>query len=309
MSTIEERIDLAKKEILDTSNIVTFNRLYCFTTENINGYIDRFNLEGKSLLTVGSSSDQVLNAHFLGCNDITLIDINEFTKDFFYLKKAAIENLNYKQFFKFMSLEGTIIKNRKSFNVKTLKKIIVHIDDDEAKQFWQELVENFNSKEIKKLFTPDVPFTYELKELNNYLQDEESYHKIKKTIKNLKPTFITANIYNYELKRNYDNIFLSNVADYNEVDETFKLYTRLKENINAGGSILIAYLYGPNYMSATRKINDLAKTEKLFSDAETFSIRGREDIELRIREHNENGLGAWYIENTPDDILVYRKRK
>lgn len=76
MSTIEERIDLAKKEILDTSNIVTFNRLYCFTTENINEYIDRFNLEGKSLLTVGSSSDQVLNAHFLGCNDITLIDIN-----------------------------------------------------------------------------------------------------------------------------------------------------------------------------------------------------------------------------------------
>ena len=309
MSTIEERIDLAKKEILDTSNIVTFNRLYSFTTENINGYIDRFNLEGKSLLTVGSSSDQVLNAHFLGCNDITLIDINEFTKEFFHLKKAAIQKLSYKQFFKFMSMEGTIIKNRKSFNLKTFNKIIDHIEDLESKHFWKEIVTNFEPKEIKKLFTPDVPFTYELKELNNYLQDKESYHKIKKTIKNLNPKFITANIYKYKLKRNYDNIFLSNIADYNEVDETYKLYNRLKNHVNAGGAILIAYLYGPNYMSATRKINDIQKTEKLFSDAHTFSIRGREDIELRIREHSEEGFGAWYIENTPDDILVYRKGK
>ncbi|MDO4995762.1 MAG: DUF3419 family protein [Bacilli bacterium] len=305
MSTIEERIALAKKEILDTSNIATFNRLYCFTTENINGYIDRFNLKGKSLLTVGSSSDQVLNAHFLGCKDITLIDINKFTKEFFYLKKAAIERLSYKQFFKFMSMEGTVIRNRKSFNKKTFNKIIEHIEDPESKHFWKEIVTNFEPKQIKKLFTPDVPFTYELKELNNYLQDEESYHKIKKTIKKLKPKFITANIYKYKLKRNYDNIFLSNIADYNDVDETYKLYNRLKDNINAGGAILIAYLYGPNYMSATRKINDIEKTEKKFSDAHTFQIRGREDIELRIRE---NSPASWYLASTPDELLVYRKK-
>ena len=85
MSTLEERIKKAKREILDTSNIITFDNLYSFTTENINGYINKFDLKDKSLLTVGSSSDQVLNAHFLGCNDITLIDINEFTKDLYFL--------------------------------------------------------------------------------------------------------------------------------------------------------------------------------------------------------------------------------
>lgn len=306
MSNIEERIDLAKKEILDTTNIVTFNRLYCFTTENINGYIDRFNLEGKSLLTVGSSSDQVLNAHFLGCKDITLIDINHFTKEFFHLKKAAIEKLSYKQFFKFMSMEGTVKRNNKSFNKKTFNKVIEKIDDPESKHFWKEIVTNFETKEIKKLFTPDVPFTYVLKEVNNYLQDKESYHKMKMTIKNLNPKFITANIYKYELKRNYDNIFLSNIADYNDVDETYKLYSRLKNNINAGGAILIAYLYGPNYMSNKRKINDIQETEKKFKDAHTFQIRGVEDIELRIRE---NSVASWYLASTPDELLVYRKKK
>lgn len=58
-------------------------------------------------------------------------------------------------------------------------------------------------------------------------------------------------------------------------------------------------------MSATRKINDIEKTEKKFSDAHTFQIRGREDIELRIREHSP---ASWYLASTPDELLVYRKK-
>lgn len=299
MYNLEERIKKAKKEILDTSNIITFDNLYTFTTENINGYINKFNLKDKSLLTVGSSSDQVINANFLGCNDITLIDINHFTKDFFYLKKAAITELSYKEFFKFMSMEGTIKRNNKSYNLKTFERIIDKIDDEEAKIFWKELTDTFKPKEIKKLFTPDVPFTYELKVLNNYLKNEESYNKTKSTIRNLKPNFINANIYKYKLNRNYDNIFLSNIADYNKVDDTYELYNRLKDNLNPGGKILVAYLYGTNYMAPDKEINDLEQTSNLFNDAVFHSIKGREDIELRIR----------YIDYIPDDVLVYQKKK
>lgn len=306
MSNVEEKIYFAIKEISDTSNIVTFNRIYSFTTENIRGYINSFDLKEKSLLTVGSSSDQVLNAFFVGCMDITLIDVNIFTKEFFYLKKAAIEQLNYKDFIKFMCMEGTIKRNNKSFNIKTFNKIIPYIDDIESKKFWQELVTNYKPQKIKKLFTPDVPFTYELKELNNYLQDKESYTKMQGIIKNLKPKFITADIYKYKLKRNYDNIFLSNIADYNNVDATYKLYNNLKDNLNPGGSILIGYLYGPNFMHETREINDLEKTKELFNDAYMFKIRGKEDIELRI---NNNLFSGLFFESTPDEILVYRKRK
>lgn len=43
-----------------------FSKLYPFTTENIAGYIDNFNLKNKSLLTVGSSGDQVINAALKG---------------------------------------------------------------------------------------------------------------------------------------------------------------------------------------------------------------------------------------------------
>ena len=39
-----------------------FQLLYPFTTENITGYINNFNLYQNTLLTVGSSGDQVINA-------------------------------------------------------------------------------------------------------------------------------------------------------------------------------------------------------------------------------------------------------
>lgn len=88
-------IEKAKKQVSNPNYDETFNKIYPGTTENIKGYIDFFDLKNKSLLTVGSSSDQVLNACFNGCYDITLIDINPFTKEFFHLKKAAIERLDY----------------------------------------------------------------------------------------------------------------------------------------------------------------------------------------------------------------------
>ena len=78
-----------------------FDEIYPFTTENIAGYINKFDLNNKSLLTLGSSSDQAINAIMSGCKDISIIDICPFTKFYFYLKKAAILSLNYDEFLSF----------------------------------------------------------------------------------------------------------------------------------------------------------------------------------------------------------------
>ena len=73
-------------------------RINTFTTENINGYINYFDLKNKSLLTVGSSGNQLLNAYFYGTRDITLFDINPYAKYYAYMKVAAILTLNYDEF-------------------------------------------------------------------------------------------------------------------------------------------------------------------------------------------------------------------
>lgn len=56
----------------DDLGIGNFINIYPFTTENIAGYINEFELKDKSLLTVGSSGDQVINAALYDCQDITL---------------------------------------------------------------------------------------------------------------------------------------------------------------------------------------------------------------------------------------------
>lgn len=52
-----------------------FLRPYPFTTENISGYVKEFDLNNKSLLTLGSSGDQVINASLFNCKDIHVVDI------------------------------------------------------------------------------------------------------------------------------------------------------------------------------------------------------------------------------------------
>lgn len=57
-------------------NINSFQKIYPFTTENIAGYITQLDIKNKSVLTVGSSSDQVFNCLLLEAKEVTLFDIN-----------------------------------------------------------------------------------------------------------------------------------------------------------------------------------------------------------------------------------------
>ena len=89
------------KIIYDKAFNKGFERIYPFATENISGYIDTFNLKNKKLFTVGSSGDQVLNAIYRDCNDVTVLDINPYTKFYYYLKAAAIIVLSKNEFYDF----------------------------------------------------------------------------------------------------------------------------------------------------------------------------------------------------------------
>ena len=97
-----------------------FSRIYTFTTENISGYLKYFDLKDKTLLTVGSSGDQILNAYFYGARDITLYDINPYAKYYIYLKVAAILSLDYKEFQYFFFKYGLNEYGNKEYNNKKM---------------------------------------------------------------------------------------------------------------------------------------------------------------------------------------------
>ena len=67
-----------------------YQEVYPFTTENIQGYMKELDLEGKNVLTVGSSLDQAYNALALGANTVRVLDINANTKKYCAMKSKLI---------------------------------------------------------------------------------------------------------------------------------------------------------------------------------------------------------------------------
>ena len=69
-----------------------FDKVYPFTTEMISGYFKEIDFKDKTVLTVGSSSDQAFNALLLGAKKIKVYDINVNTAKFGKIKKDIILN-------------------------------------------------------------------------------------------------------------------------------------------------------------------------------------------------------------------------
>lgn len=282
--------------------------IYPFTTENISGYIDKFNLKDKSLLTVGSSGDQVINAILKGCKDITLLDINPYTKFYYYLKVASILSLDLDEFMGFLRYKdypNIFEDNKNVFNIETWNKVktVLRLIDYESYLFWDELFQTINPTKIRKrLFSLDEYNTDIISSCNNYLKSRDLYEKTRNNVKKIRPTFINGNIFNIELKRKYDNIWLSNIGTSITKEEMLiKMTDNLVRFLNKDGLLLICYLYetdkNTKYKDNWSIIYNLDKTFELLKDYQPYLETFTGINDLKFSSNNMN-----------DSILVYRKK-
>lgn len=309
---IRNAINLSNDKLMNCHNISEdsgqFFWIYPFTTENINGYIDMFDLKDKALLTVGSSGDQAINAILKDCKDITLLDINPFTKYYFNLKKAGLLTLNYEEFCKFfcyVDYPKVFKYNLESFNYNSyikLKEVLKNIDED-SYLFWDTLFDVCKENDVrKKLFSSDEERVSVVKQMNTYLKNESNFNETKIKIKNINPMFINGDIFKIKLEKTYDNIFLSNIGTYYSLEDTRKLIEKLDNKLNINGKMLICYLYqtkrDTKYIEGWDPIYNLDETFKALVDYitsfESFvGVRG-----LKFED-----------ENMKDSVLIYQKRK
>ena len=202
-----------------------FKYIYPFATENINGYINIFNLKNKSLLTTGSSADQAINANYYGCNDITIIDVNPYTEFYYYLKYAAIMTLSYNEFlefFRYKSYPTTFKDNKNVFNNELYDKLKerLRLINYESYLIWDELFQTYPPKKIRdRLFEMDEGNNDEITNSNAYLRDEKSYLKERQRIKKLNIKFITGDLSKININNKYDNIWLSNIGAYYSIED------------------------------------------------------------------------------------------
>lgn len=295
---LAEKIKLAQN-VIDSELENGFNKLYSFTTENFNGYINNFDLNNKSLLTVGSSADQAINAILNGCTDLTIMDINPFVKYYFNLKKAAMLTLNYKQFMNYFFDYGASPLLFSKDIYEKLRKALSIVDLDSL-LFWDNLYEKNNSKVIRyRLFKDDVMEIRSLKKLNPYLFDEYNFRQAQKRITKINPKFINGNILDADkwlMDCKFDNIFLSNIYDYikdndNDLYRFRLIINYLIKNMNIHGKLMISYLYGIN------------KTDSLIDFIHKFNC-DKYNIEMfrGIR-------GLFLDDDTKDAIVTYKKTK
>lgn len=302
LNNLEESLKLARKICREEDILYPhlYDRIYSFTTENIAGYIKYFDLKDKSLLTVGSSCDQVLNAILFGCKDITVLDINKFVKYYYYLKVAAILNLDKDTFMKFLGNNG----NNKDEYMKDIfakiKNTLIMLDE-ESYIFWQTLINEYSPKIIGKYLFIRREYSHKYNTVyhaNNYIQE---YDKIRKLLDDVEPKFINDEIAN--AKGNYDNIWLANIpALFGDQKQVPMLVDKMKELLNDKGRLLISYLYSTHepYEDKYAKIYDIPYMLEMFKDSYCPSFSSMRGLDcLNIGE--EDNI------KEKDSVLILKK--
>lgn len=288
----------------------TFCRMYTFATENISGYLKYFDLKNKSLLTVGSSCDQVLNAAYCGARDITLYDINDYAKYYFYLKMASILSLDYKQFklffFKHGYGMGEDYYNKQMFCKDTFNKIksTLRLLDYESYLFFDELFALYDVETIRDcLFNDDECRNQVITNFNVYLNDETTYNKMKSIIKKISFKYIQGDIFKDNISGEFDNILLSNICTtISNLDILKELLKKLDaNNLRDDGSILVGYLWNVDY--------DSMYYEKYWAEIYKLPIT-KEKLKEYITEHHrvKDSISIVHDFNQEKDlVLIYRK--
>lgn len=307
-----EILDLAIQRCEGTylNNWKKFYKIYPFTTENISGYINSFNIYNKSLLTVGSSGDQLLNAILLGANDLTLMDINPFSKYYYYLKMAAILELNindYLLFFRFNDYPDVFKLNDDVFNKDIFNKIkdTLRSIDYLSYLFWDDLLQmNLPIDVRKNLFSNDEYRNHMLISCNPYLCNENTYMILRNKIKKVNPNFVMGDIASIDLHKQFDNIWLSNIlTNWYSINDIKDIVFKFNNHLIDGGKILISYLYDTNSNSEyDDKWADIYNIPLLFNSFNEYNLS-------LYTFTGVDGL-KWKDPNyKKDSVLIYTKKK
>ena len=280
--------------------------IYPFTTEMISGYLKFFKLKNKSLLTVGSSGDQVINAIIKGANDITLLDWQPYARYYYFLKIASMLSLDMDDFLLFLRYENyrkVFHTNMKVFQRKVFNKVkptLKELDYD-SYAFWDMIFKKTETWKLRMAMfdRADEGREETLAKANLYMRDEKHYILTKKKITSVIPKFIVDDVYKVELNRTYDNIWLSNIGTYATDIQIFKgMVDKMANHLTDDGRLLLCYLYNTpkfsKHLKGEKSIYDLKGMRELFSE---YNIRYR---------GFENFYPSWRREDK-DAILIYKK--
>ena len=142
-----------------------FQEVYPFATENMNAYFERLELSDKSVLTVGSSCDQLFNAIAYGAKSVTVFDINPNVKKYYEWKKQLLFQCKRENFVKTVleKIECSDISFTKDvLDIGTIYRINYYLENDDVyKQLQQLLIQTPVNFVEGNLFAPNIKEQYD----------------------------------------------------------------------------------------------------------------------------------------------------
>lgn len=169
--------------------------VYLFTTENISGYIEELDLNGKSLLTLGSSLDQAYNALLMGASKIDVFDINVNVEKFHKVKSNLILTYPRQDLYKQVFTSGFANNGYNDSKSAFIDNIYLH-NDENYELLRSKLLEDrisFINGNIFDIGDSLDDKMYDRMILSNVIQYLELYSINKNKYKVLKNMFNTLN--------------------------------------------------------------------------------------------------------------------
>ncbi len=309
MTKVNEDLVFASKLIEDKEKFgeyfTIFNRLWPFATVNMKEYLEPFNLEGKTCVTLQGSSDHIFELALKNPKEIIGFDINPLTGYYGKLKLAALKALKtQEEYLAFFRSKGY---SNKPFNKETFKEIAQYLEGND-KIFWEEIFKMYPSWQIREnLFTKDEGNWSELKGALNYITPE-NYEYLKNNIENINFTFLNTDVKDLasNLSYNVDFITLSNLIIYahdlfpeNALEKWHNLIETLAAKLNQNGHIVAGYFYDIEGEEDYREMYNKTLRDKIFaSPSYSYHLFTKMDDLARQKTSSNH-----------DATLVYTKSK
>ena len=224
--------------------------VFLFSNENVAGYLDNFDLSGKTILTVGASGDHAFECYARGAKHVDTFDINYRQKTIIELKNHMIKNIPYEDFLEFFFTKGRF------FDIKIIQPIMSQFSP--SLRMFLDLYYSMGNAG-RKLFAYhgqlDIMTHYD----NKYYSNEERYNSLRSKLPNnisFKHLDITG--LSTTFKRKYDVILLSNIFDFqhSEISDGYQALNQFynetlcdlaQNNLKSdGGIIILEYMWGNN---------------------------------------------------------------
>ena len=249
---MSEIVDKTKNLLLSQqkykSGIVS--KMWPMTNKNLKEVHKLFDLNDKSVLTVTSSGDHILEAMLAGAKTVDSFDINLLTRYYFELKKAMIKTYKLKLYTDIIQSFSYGFISKKNY-----KKIRENLNK-KYRKFWDEIIAyeySNDSADLANLYNAIIsPKHFNLV---SYLS-KENYLQLKTNLSDYNINFINSDLFSLDLKldKTYDLIYLSNIYAYAD-KYTYSGIKKVKDYakcrlfpyLNSGGTIVYAYLYQYNF--------------------------------------------------------------